>query len=79
MAGRSPIASLRELLKAAQETRGLRDRMKRPCPDCGAPLRRGKDRIKWFCENPECSVIYVVYDPLWLRPIRIVREARRRR
>lgn len=54
------------------------DRMRRRCPDCGRPLRRGKDNTKWFCENPRCPVIYVIWDPLWLKPIRIVREARRR-
>ncbi len=69
---------LLELLKAAQETQDRIDRMKRPCPDCGAPLRRGKDNVKWFCDNPACPVIYVIYDPLWLRPVKIAREARRR-
>jgi len=79
MAGRSPLREALELLMAARETQDLQDRMKRPCPDCGRLLRRGKDHIKWFCENPACPVIYVIWDPLWLRPIRIVREARRRR
>ena len=52
--------------------------MRRPCPDCGRLLRRGKDNMKWFCDNPACPVIYVVFDSLWLRPIKIARESRRR-
>jgi len=72
---------LEELLRmflAADKTSGPTDRMRRPCPDCGRFLRRGKDNIKWFCDNPRCPVIYVIYDPLWLKPIKIAREARRR-
>jgi len=68
---------LRGLLTAGGSG-GPPDRMRRPCPDCGRLLRRGKDNIKWFCDNPNCPVIYVIYDPLWLKPIKITREARRR-
>jgi hypothetical protein len=57
---------------------GAVHRMRRPCPDCGRLLRRGRDNVKWFCDNPSCPVIHVVYDPLWLRPVKVAREARRR-
>ncbi|HDI74206.1 MAG TPA: hypothetical protein ENF57_04305 [Candidatus Korarchaeota archaeon] len=59
----------------------------RLCPSCGKPLRRGKARCstelgsyntKWFCDNPNCDVIFVVYDELWLKPIRIAREAKKK-
>ncbi len=72
---------LEELLRAflmEDKTDGPTDRMRRPCPDCGRLLRRGKDNVKWFCDNPRCPVIYVIYDPLWLKPLKIAREAERR-
>ena len=76
MSGMSGI-SLIEKLKS-QGALTLPNRMKRPCPDCGRLLRRGKDNTKWFCDNPKCPVIYVIFDPLWLEPIKIARESRRR-
>jgi len=37
-----------------------------------------RDNTKWFCDNPECPVIYVIFGLLWLEPIKVARESRRR-
>ena len=36
------------------------------CPRCGKELRRSRARTpdirKWFCDNPTCPVIYVLFN-----------------
>jgi ssDNA-binding Zn-finger/Zn-ribbon topoisomerase 1 len=32
------------------------------CPECGKPLnKKKKNKSKYFCDNDNCSVIFVLY------------------
>ena len=31
------------------------------CPECGKPLKKNKDKSKYYCENSTCSVIFVCH------------------
>jgi NADH pyrophosphatase NudC (nudix superfamily) len=31
------------------------------CPKCGKPLRKGKHKSKYYCENSACSVIFICH------------------